>query len=225
MPSAISNPPILSLADFEAHTASLSCAQPGTLLFRGQGQDYPLLPSLARLRVPGSDLLGAEAKMMADLKARCPSDLAPAGGTDWDWLALAQHHGIATRLLDWSTNPLVALWFAVAEAWREQRDEHGQPIGDCAVVWVFRPASDSFVADKDASSPFSGARTAVFQPNEISPRIRAQSGWFTVHKYLPRNEGGFIALQKNPVYRPQLECLRLDPKYFPRCAASCVSAA
>lgn len=97
-------------------------------------------------------------------------------GDDWELLAIAQHHGLPTRLIDWSTNPLVALWFAVSGAGDETQH---------AVVWVYEADDDSIANMQDVKiSPFSIDKTRVYYPNHIAPRIVAQNSVFTVHKHI-----------------------------------------
>ena len=93
------------------------------LLFRGQNTDKPLLPKLARLRLNGN-IVNVEKLMLAEFKRGIIplSEFKPED--DWDLLALAQHHGLPTRLLDWTYSSLVALWFAVSEA--PKKNEKGE---------------------------------------------------------------------------------------------------
>lgn len=92
-------------------------------------------------------------------------------------------------------------------------DPKTPPVGDnCAVVWIFHPDEADFVTNKKKTSPFRSARTMVFQPDHISPRIVAQGGWFTVHKYTPAKEGSFLPLEKNSQYKSKLSKITLAPE-------------
>jgi hypothetical protein len=85
------------------------------ILFRGQNSDWPLIPKLCRINMRAGSMLDTERLMLEDFKRLSKPFLSKVPTNDWEWIALAQHHGLPTRLLDWSSNPLAALWFAVSE--------------------------------------------------------------------------------------------------------------
>ncbi len=79
-----------------------------TVIFRGiADSEYDLLPGLARLKHTEND---TEKELINDFLTHRPD--AFSGLADFDILAKMQHYGLPTRLLDFSINPLVALYFA-----------------------------------------------------------------------------------------------------------------
>lgn len=97
------------------------------LLFRGQGNDYQLLPSIARDGNNNNNLIIKE-KTIIDSMQRLKPDIFKKEYSAIDTLALLQHYGIPTRLLDVTENALVALYFAC-------EDENTKNDG---IVYVFK---------------------------------------------------------------------------------------
>jgi len=135
-------------------------------LFRGvSNRHYKLLPSL--FRHSSSSHRVREDKMMWVFKAHSMPHLEKHPENEIQWLTIAQHHGLPTRLLDWSFSPLVACFFCVKE----------NPRHDGA-VYIYEARDYKREQNLNIKSL---KKATAFLPSHGSRRITAQSGAFTIH--------------------------------------------
>lgn len=184
------------------------------ILFRGhQDSSWPLLPKVGRpgTRLKGkgqSDLARVEKLLFDNFKRFALPLLHVKPEDDLDWLAIAQHHGLPTRLLDWTGNALAALWFAVRFS-PSTRDGLQQP----GAVWVLNPANIDFLERTSAVRPFNIKELKVYRPRHITPRLIAQAGYFTLHP-LDGRISRFRPLKKDPTLGGDLVEILIPPSAF-----------
>ncbi len=185
------------------------------LAFRGVSDaSHDLRTSLWRLGERGVEL---EGHMLRNFRKYAKSDVAP-GESIWNWLALAQHHGVPTRLLDWSYSPYVGLHFATDQVkayhldgavWCVNYKRTNELLPDRLRELLSEEGADSFTAemlatvtgslrefDTLATEPF----VAFFEPPSLDQRIINQFALFSLLSAPDADLGAWLADHED-VYR------------------------
>jgi hypothetical protein len=181
--------PVFRLASWEAFLKLVVHAPYSNWAFRGERDErWPLYSSLSRylqnFGVARAAWPEQEGRILRIFKRKAHQflDRPPDWDDDFQWLALMQHHGAPTRLIDFTWSPYVAAFFALERA-----------LGDC-VVWAMNPAGvassripkssqkDPRVHGNFAAHYLKGDEHFIWmgEPQAMNRRLIAQSGTFLV---------------------------------------------
>lgn len=151
----------------------------GAYLFRGQADDSNIVPKIGR---KGYAFDYARELALFEAFERAARPFLKGEMSSLELLALAQHHGAPTRLVDWSTSPLVAAFFAVSS----------YPEGTDAKVYALDVSRNDIETLNTRTMKASNGATIddplsvkkgvyLIETAQVSGRITTQRGIFTLH--------------------------------------------
>jgi hypothetical protein len=170
-----------------------------TGVYRGmRNATWPLLTSLDRLGGvhPPHSKTRLEAHVLRNFIRYARPYLAPGAANDWEYLVSAQHHGVPTRLLDWTYSPLIAAHFATLPRREEDTDRAVWRLDWQRVHRHFRFPALALGLDDLGHTPRAGAPltpwelfeadptdrpfACMVEPPSVDPRMVGQSAAFTL---------------------------------------------
>lgn len=156
-------------------------------LSRGQSKDYALLPSALRQDSAGNRKYSK--RVIRNFLEQFKINSYQYIQTPWDikneieWMLYAQHYGIPTKLMDFTTSHVISLLFAVEKSFQDDSE-------DDAVVYFLNPSAlnnktkeqsqiinisgDEVISSEGHDGPF------VVQGRKINSRVNAQKGLFVI---------------------------------------------
>ena len=219
---------VSTVEDYVHVVDKIASSAESAMWFRGHGSgSYRLTPSVLRDIVQTHDARGhpirgdenfnsegmpvtgiSPERLLSEFKRRSLPFVQSVPKNDFEWLFLMQHHGVPTRLLDWSTNALAALYFAAEHALPATKtddfasNDTDQEFREQDIaVYCMEPARVNEVVHDISYAVDVSERWDQWHPYvrptvkseidtylpicivapHLSSRIRAQSGTFTLH--------------------------------------------
>lgn len=185
-------------------------------LYRGQSKhEYGLTPSLGRYAGKAKerdfDLDFKCEHALSIFQSELPEYYGKQLNSEMELLALAQHHGLPTKLIDWSLSPLIALYFAVEKNLSQDAALFVLDTNKAELKW-FHDRNYQHQKEDELDS-------FIYMPRHVTPRLKSQQGVFTYHKNYQKDQGSLEFITKYIIpgkdvssIRFQLLCLGITEK-------------